>query len=1222
MKRLPLRHLSIRVPWHDNAWNGTVCSNPKGNPSCLVLKNIREKRDDLAESSNAGMTIDGVAPGNWPACIGERGTFMAPFALHRRVGHPYSGTSDEHRHIKPATFHHPAYSAATIPFFWMMRENAWTLAERFGLDARESREPKKGFLEKTLWVQDQANQGELLNAFFSAVEPEKSLCFFYAKQTPLSDSEDRVLIGAGRVAVVGPLVDYEYENQGGLKSYVWDRSIEHSVRPDCSDGFLMPYHEILARAAQDASIVPETFVAAAPSDRRSEFSYAGEHVTHDAAIASLLSLRAALERWEPFSSLSLGKQFSWLDARLGELWKLRGPAPGLGAVLCAFGITEGNFLAYALAEHLGENEAPWDVLNALFVDPIKFGTKAAKLIGVSQKKKWQEIADGKNERLALFQLLARMELTPEQAERFYVPEVRESRGIRCTDAEILANPYLLYELDRRSEDPISVWTVDRGAFPAPVVAEKHPLPTPSAVDDATDPRRVRALSCQVLEEAAADGHTLLPRRNLVIGIREMALEPRCLVDGDLFDAIEDTFAETITLAEMAEGSTAYQLAHLAQATAVIRRAVDRRVGGARLEVEADWAGLLAEALKGAPADSLEGAARDEKAAALTELAASRFSVLIGPAGTGKTTLLNILTGHPGIRSSGILKLAPTGKARVRMGADAKTLAQFLLPLGRYDEKTGVYKVGGEGKFDGASTVIVDEASMLTEEQLAALIDSLKGVERLILVGDQRQLPPIGAGRPFYDIVEHLRPDGLEAGQPQVGPGFAELRIRRRHIGETRADVDLAAWFSGESLGAGEDEVLSKSFAATNTESLRFVQWDTQDDLRSRLLETLVEVLKLDGDSDTRGFARALGATDHGEWQYFNLGAAAVAEDWQILSPVRGLTHGVRDLNRFVQSRFREDTISWARAWKTSQIPRPMGPEGIVYGDKVINIRNRWRKDVWPKDGALEYVANGEIGIAIGEFRGKGTKGSGRPKRLHVEFSSQRGHSYSFRAGEMGDEGEPILELAYAITVHKAQGSEFGTSVLVLPAQSRVLSRELIYTAMTRQRDSLIILHEGDFSGIRAYTDDYYSDTKSRLTNLFAPPSPVAVRDRFLEERLIHRSSLGEPMRSKSEVIIADLLATRQIDYEYEAPLSDRHGVTRWPDFTIVDDETGTTYYWEHCGMLGDPGYAARWKTKLGWYRDQAIVPAAEGGTLIITEDDLRGGIDSQQIAKLIDTHLR
>src|SRR5690606_37710271 len=98
---------------------------------------------------------------------------------------------------------------------------------------------------------------------------------------------------------------------------------------------------------------------------------------------------------------------------------------------------------------------------------------------------------------------------------------------------------------------------------------------------------------------------------------------------------------------------------------------------------------------------------------------------------------------------------PTGKARVRLEeqtglrGSGRTLAQFLNKLQRYDAETGAYfpklKAPRCGDY---RTVIVDECSMLTEEQLAALIDSLTNVERLVLVGDHRQLPPIGAGRPF------------------------------------------------------------------------------------------------------------------------------------------------------------------------------------------------------------------------------------------------------------------------------------------------------------------------------------------------------------------------------------------------------------------------------------------------------------------------------------------
>jgi ATP-dependent exoDNAse (exonuclease V) alpha subunit len=112
-----------------------------------------------------------------------------------------------------------------------------------------------------------------------------------------------------------------------------------------------------------------------------------------------------------------------------------------------------------------------------------------------------------------------------------------------------------------------------------------------------------------------------------------------------------------------------------------------------------------------------------------------------------------------IAKEAILLLAPTGKARVRMQeltkgatAQAMTVAQFLNQHGRYDGKAGRYVMSDRPKAEGYGTVIVDESSMLTEDMLGALFDALKGVKRYIFVGDPAQLPPIGAGRPFVDLI--------------------------------------------------------------------------------------------------------------------------------------------------------------------------------------------------------------------------------------------------------------------------------------------------------------------------------------------------------------------------------------------------------------------------------------------------------------------------------------
>jgi hypothetical protein len=114
------------------------------------------------------------------------------------------------------------------------------------------------------------------------------------------------------------------------------------------------------------------------------------------------------------------------------------------------------------------------------------------------------------------------------------------------------------------------------------------------------------------------------------------------------------------------------------------------------------------------------------------------------------------------------------------------------------------------------------------------------------------------------------------------------------------------------------------------------------------------------------------------------------------------------------------------------------------------------------------------------------------------------------------------------------------------------------------------------------------------------------------------------VRSKSEVIIADHLKHRGVDYAYEQALT-IDGVTKYPDFTIEDMETGETFYWEHCGMLHVPSYRRRWEEKLAWYKANDILPHEDGGgsrgALIITRDESNGSIDSSLINRVLETVL-
>ncbi|HJQ95157.1 MAG TPA: AAA family ATPase, partial [Acidimicrobiia bacterium] len=1003
----------------------------------------------------------------------------------------------------------------------------------------------------------------------------------------------------------------------------------------------VPYHEAVSRTAEEPDFDPGEVAVFIPDEAFEQYSYGSEHITHDQAIGSLLNLIDGLERAERALGSSRQVGLRWAGERLGELWKMRGPFPGLGAALHAFGIDHANLFAYRVANQLGENEDPWPLVDDLVNNPVKIGPEWTRRIGSTTAQKYNGLAE---ERRALLRLLARFDITNEQAVRFFVAEERRGAGITLSDRELIANPYLLYEADRVLPEPIPVRTIDRGVYPTPAISDLHPVPEPSAMKEALDIRRVRAHVVSALERRADQGDTLASRDDLVLDVRKASLDPPCPVDGDLLAVLTTDLEPVLQQVPLGEGDSGFQLDRLSAAGDRIRVEVTRRANAKkRHEVSANWSVELDRLLGPSAAnDADEQRAREEKVAALEELAAARVAVLIGPAGTGKTTLLAALCSHRDVHNSGVLLLAPTGKARVQLekgfarsgdSPRARTIAEFLVKSGRYDPSTGMYRRSEQPRIAEFGTVIIDEASMLTEEQLDAVLDGVSNVRRLVLVGDPRQLPPIGAGRPFVDIVQFLAGTAPEQ-FPRVGPSYTELTVRRRQAGIERDDLALAEWFGGESPSPLADEVWSKVLAGRSSNTLRFERWDSPNDVFPLLTRVLTEEIdEISSESDEDGFGRSLGGVAGRQGGVFfnnaykgSKGAGESAERWQVLSPVRGGAPGVTELNRSVQRAFRPKAIEFARlnSWG-ARTPRPMGPEGIVYGDKVINVLNHRRKHVWPEVidelEALKYVANGEIGMVVGNFK-RETKGP-RPKNLEVEFGTQPGFKYKFWPGDVPEEGGGKLELAYAVTIHKSQGSEFGITFLVLPNPCRLLSRELLYTALTRQTEKVVVLHQGPLAELLAYSSVGNSETARRLTNLFTKPTPKEVQGRYLEDRLIHRTADGNLVRSKSEVIIADALASNGIIYAYEAPFVGYDGTQRLPDFTIDDPATGDRFVWEHLGMLGSPAYRRSWERKLEWYERSGVVPHEAGGgtagTLIVTADDPLGGIDSASIHSLIAT---
>lgn len=1238
-----LKHLSIRVPWHDNAWNGSVCSNPKANGACLILKNCALNRDDEKEQSLAGELLSNLDEKDYPVCIGERATFMAPFAIHKTLTHPYADSSpDTHGHLKPTRVQFPSFSAAAVPYHWMLKENAKDKTSVYDLNYDEAREPQMAWAKggNDHWVQEIENQKALLNCFFQHLQPESSLVFFYAKQVPFVEASGRVLAGVGRIKRIIPSEAYEGSSKRFGAAY-WEHMILHSIRADNKDGFILPYHQALEYQKEHPEFDPADLAVVVPSDKQFEFSYATEHVSNDSAIRVLLDCIRSLEEAE---KLGIGENqqqsIQWIHNEIAKLEKLRGVYPGMGAALCAFGIEKGHFVAAEIINQLEDDKQnPWELFEQALDNPEGILSKGvADLIPFNAKKLYQRLKEKATPtRIQFLHLLSRFDLSIEQATRLYIHEEREKLGIERQDAEYLINPYLLYEDLRFTLSPIALSTIDLGLY------IKHPpediLPVGLVFDDPLHSFRIRALTIQQLEWAALMGHSLLPRKQLINQIRELSITPACPINSDYYELAEDDFDGAIVLEEMLSGERAYQLSRLAQARDVINQKVKDRVNGKRLPLSADWTALLDTALApytdGEP-DDQEQKARREKAAALKEIAESRFSVLIGPAGTGKTTLLTILASQEEVETKSVLLLAPTGKARVRMEevakdlqVTAKTLAQFLSSYNRYNGEIQQY-VFSEQYCEGLyETVILDEASMLTEEMLATTMDCIKGVKRFILVGDHRQLPPIGAGRPFVDIIQFLKPDGIDTAFPRTGKGYTELTIKRRQGGAKREDLQLAEWFSGEALEPGADSIINQILTKPNSTYLRVEHWGNESDFDQLFEKVLIEELGLESIEDVKTFNQSLGSADG---RYFNFKEAAkAAESWQILSPVREKVFGVKAINRKIHKLFREDKVSYARS-RYGKIPVPIGLEEIVYGDKVINLFNsrRNQKDVYPQEDALNYVANGEIGMVIGQFKTKRMTFKGKPRNTEIEFTSQKGYKYSFKSWEFAEEGNNPLELAYALTVHKAQGSEFGKVILIVPNPCFLLSREMLYTSLTRQKDKVILLFQGNVFDIKELASPLRSDTLRRITNLFTKPELVDVEGNYLEKNLIHQASDGKMLRSKSELLIYQRLLDNNLNPLYEKKLVIKE-VEKLPDFTIENEDSGEVYYWEHCGMLFDEEYKQRWEEKYQWYKDNDILEeGGANGTLIVTEDkaheiqdgSIRGAISVKEIDVIINSKLK
>jgi len=203
----------------------------------------------------------------------------------------------------------------------------------------------------------------------------------------------------------------------------------------------LPYAAALRLAQEDADFDPEIVVARVPSDRLGEFSYATEHVTHDGAVGALLACAQALERAKEHLEGALGS-LPALDQRPARrgLDHERTITRAGGRRFALSVSTGGVFLARHIEAGRRENKDPWPAEEKMFRDPQSMLPKELSgEIPAPLRAAWKQVQQ--TDRLALLRLLARFEITPDQARVLYEPSERAGAGIDCTDHDILTDPY-------------------------------------------------------------------------------------------------------------------------------------------------------------------------------------------------------------------------------------------------------------------------------------------------------------------------------------------------------------------------------------------------------------------------------------------------------------------------------------------------------------------------------------------------------------------------------------------------------------------------------------------------------------------------------------------------------------------------------------------------------------------------------------------------------------
>lgn len=520
--------------------------------------------------------------------------------------------------------------------------------------------------------------------------------------------------------------------------------------------------------------------------------------------------------------------------------------------------------------------------------------------------------------------------------------------------------------------------------------------------------RVRAALIYSLTQATGLGHIYLPKRLLIKWTRQLLAKSY-----DNEDVRENPYAveEEILIAQLVNLSI--------EGKVIIREKNGEEIVYEQrtYHKELDTARMILETKStvGIPDESFDSIIKSiektEKIAlhemqreALRQAARNGVLVITGGPGTGKTTTINAIIKYFEMEGLELLLAAPTGRAAKRMteatGYTAQTIHRLLELSGAVSEDgdySGIHFERNASNPLEADVVIIDEMSMVDLSLMHALMLAILPGTHLILVGDENQLPSVGAGNVLKDIIKSA-----------CVPVVSLSHIFRQEEGSAIVE-------NAHKINKGLPIQMNNK-----SKDFFYLPRPNTRDVAKEVCELLGR--KLPG----------------------YVGCAST--EIQVLTPMRNGELGVSNLNTILQ--------------KALNPPNPRKKEkelgsGIIFreGDKVMQIRNNYKLQwsIYSSKGRFKIeegvgVFNGDMGIIreVDEYN----------EEIVVLFDDDKEVRYPYN---LLDE----LELSYAITIHKSQGSEYPAVVLPLFSGPRVLmNRNLLYTAVTRAKQCVVIVGNG------------------------------------------------------------------------------------------------------------------------------------------------------------------